>query len=71
MHEHSYIGCSHELKHCSHCDVVFCEKCRREWKQQATLGYQWNTYLQQRAQQQYLPKPPAFVGQVLCSHSGA
>lgn len=31
MHEHS--GCEHELKYCSCCDVVYCVKCNREWKQ--------------------------------------
>ena len=35
MHEHAYIGCEHALKHCKHCDVAYCEKCKREWKQPA------------------------------------
>jgi hypothetical protein len=26
-HQH----CEHKLKHCSHCDVVYCEKCDDEW----------------------------------------
>ena len=30
MHEHN--NCEHELKYCRVCDVVYCEKCRREWK---------------------------------------
>ena len=29
MHEHE--ECEHELKYCSHCDVVYCVKCEREW----------------------------------------
>lgn len=32
MHEHTKPKeCKHELKHCTHCDVVYCEKCKREW----------------------------------------
>lgn len=23
--------CDHELKHCSKCDVVYCDKCSEEW----------------------------------------
>lgn len=30
-HEHGYSGCNHELKYCSHCDVVYCIKCGKEW----------------------------------------
>lgn len=29
MHEHN--ECEHELKYCKKCDVVYCEKCGREW----------------------------------------
>ena len=29
MHEH--YGCRHELKHCEICDVIYCEKCGKEW----------------------------------------
>jgi hypothetical protein len=33
MHEHNPPAvCAHELRHCAHCDVVFCEKCKHEWK---------------------------------------
>ena len=33
MHEHpEKAPCVHELQHCAHCDVVFCPKCKREWK---------------------------------------
>lgn len=31
-HYHSH--CSHDLKYCSHCDIVYCAKCGREWGQQ-------------------------------------
>lgn len=32
-HNHTLpVKCDHELKHCDHCDAVFCEKCDREWK---------------------------------------
>lgn len=31
MHEHKSTKCEHELQHCSHCNVVFCEKCKTEW----------------------------------------
>ncbi len=30
MHEHNDY--SHELKHCEYCDVVYCTKCKREWR---------------------------------------
>lgn len=23
--------CQHELKYCKKCDVVYCEKCQKEW----------------------------------------
>ena len=65
MHEHSYIGCEHELKHCSHCDVVYCEKCRREWKQTAAINTDWfkgwRTEDQYRPQQQQWPTQPPFI----------
>lgn len=32
MHEHADKKCEHELKFCAHCDTVYCEKCKREWK---------------------------------------
>lgn len=31
MHDHGN-KCKHELKFCSICDVVYCEKCDKEWK---------------------------------------
>lgn len=30
MHEHT--ECSHDLKFCYKCDVVYCEKCKSEWR---------------------------------------
>jgi hypothetical protein len=39
MHEHlPPTICAHELKHCSHCDVVYCEKCKHEWKTPSAMG---------------------------------
>lgn len=29
MHEHK--ECQHELKYCTKCDVVYCDKCNKEW----------------------------------------
>lgn len=29
MHEHK--ECKHELKYCKKCDMVYCEKCKKEW----------------------------------------
>lgn len=31
MHQHHHCGCKHNLKHCEHCDVVYCTKCHKEW----------------------------------------
>lgn len=31
MSNHSHSHCSHDLKYCDHCDVVYCTKCDREW----------------------------------------
>ncbi len=53
MHEHN--DCNHTLKHCSHCDVVYCSKCKREWGQKETIyvdrwhspnWYVWPTWIQ-------------------------
>ena len=30
MHNHGH-GCEHYLIHCAHCDVVYCNKCSKEW----------------------------------------
>jgi hypothetical protein len=31
--------CKHILKHCEHCDVVYCEKCNKEWKKETIRTY--------------------------------
>jgi hypothetical protein len=36
MHTHEH--CFHELKYCSICDCVYCQKCGKEWKNNV-----WNT----------------------------
>ncbi len=36
--QHIHLQCSHELHHCIHCDVVYCSKCIKEWKQQVWSG---------------------------------
>ena len=69
MHEHSYIGCEHELKHCKHCDVVYCEKCQREWKQQAFLGGLQNSPWQKSIGGPQWPPPSFPPGKILCQHS--
>ena len=28
---HNHDKCKHELEYCDICDVVYCEKCQREW----------------------------------------
>ena len=28
---HNHDKCKHELKYCDICDVVYCEKCKKEW----------------------------------------
>ncbi len=33
---HDHCHCDHELKHCEHCDVVYCRKCKREWGEKKT-----------------------------------
>lgn len=36
MHEHPKpVACEHELKHCAECNVVFCPKCKAEWRAHA------------------------------------
>ena len=29
--DHSTHGCTHDLKLCKDCDVVYCRACKREW----------------------------------------
>ena len=33
MSHHKHCHCDHDLKYCSHCDVVYCTKCGKEWGQ--------------------------------------
>ncbi len=42
MHEHK--ECEHEHKYCSKCDVVYCEKCGKEWKYQPVIWHYNGTY---------------------------
>ena len=31
-HDHTKPNeCKHSLKHCEDCDIVYCEKCEKEW----------------------------------------
>lgn len=39
MHEHN--DCEHELKYCKKCDVAYCEKCGKEWR---NYNYTISTY---------------------------
>lgn len=32
MNHNHHCHCEHKLKFCSHCDLVYCEKCSAEWK---------------------------------------
>ncbi len=41
MHEHKV--CEHELKYCSICKVVYCEKCGKQWYEQPAMWYDGNT----------------------------
>lgn len=38
MHEHiEPKDCEHEFKYCKKCDVVYCDKCQKEWKAQEAV----------------------------------
>ncbi len=42
MHEHN--DCQHEFKYCRICDMIYCEKCQKEWKYFAPVSYgSWTT----------------------------
>ncbi len=43
MHEHTQLNHAHVLLYCNHCDVVYCEGCKKEWRQQA-VWYASYTY---------------------------
>jgi hypothetical protein len=57
MHEHPERSCEHTLKHCAHCDVVFCEKCKREWKQPKVDMSGLRDYFQQQEPPRKWPAP--------------
>jgi len=42
MHDHC---CNHNLKHCPVCDVVYCDKCKKEWGQNKATP--WWIYIPQ------------------------
>lgn len=72
MHEHSYIGCEHELKHCKHCDVVYCNKCSHEWATKAADFIR--DYFKPSP---YKSNPPPYLSPqwskpdvILCNHRG-
>jgi len=44
MHIHS--KCNHELKYCEQCDIVYCEKCNKEWKKEIYSYSTWPYNLQ-------------------------
>jgi hypothetical protein len=37
-HNHSHCCLSHELGYCQVCDIVYCKKCGKEWK---NTNYSW------------------------------
>lgn len=37
MPKHDHTECTHIIKLCTHCDVVFCGLCSKEWGQQVEL----------------------------------
>lgn len=41
MNNHNHSHCSHDLKYCDHCDVVYCTKCSREWGGHYHSPYTW------------------------------
>ena len=45
MHDHKH--CHHVLQYCEHCDVAYCEKCGKEWRNRPHYyyyyPYRWET----------------------------
>ena len=43
MSDHNHHCCKHAVKLCEHCNIVYCAKCRFEWKEPCKLyhGYNW------------------------------
>lgn len=76
MHEHiKPKQCKHELKHCAHCDVVYCEKCKKEWKETGKQYDLWEKFKQQewnKPAKQTIPFQPDYRlpgnGVFMCSH---
>lgn len=32
MHNHNHGHCAHNIRLCTHCDVVYCATCGKEWE---------------------------------------
>jgi hypothetical protein len=61
MHEHTEPKkCKHELNHCTHCDMVYCEKCKEEWENQSKK-YKLPEYFPWK-------KKPFYEEYKLCNH---
>ncbi len=43
MHEHIQLNHAHVLLYCKTCDVVYCEQCKKEWKQYSPYTWTYNT----------------------------
>ena len=43
MHNHNHNHCSHMVKYCQICDVAYCSKCGKEWRNgpQYYYPYRW------------------------------
>jgi hypothetical protein len=39
MSKHDHHCCEHEVKYCKVCDVAYCVKCGKEWKEQSIWHY--------------------------------
>ena len=42
--KHEHKTCQHELKHCSKCDIVYCEGCSKEWTLFANSCWTYTPY---------------------------
>lgn len=62
---HDTHDCVHSLRYCKHCDVVYCEKCWKEWKNNNyTWWYGYNNYSSGGSTPTYKD------GTVYCNHAG-
>lgn len=71
MHEHKKPKeCKHELKHCTHCDVVYCSKCQREWGKDTVDDWMKRMVQVENKNPDYepLPKPYWKENIMLCKH---